>query len=135
MTICCDKKNLPFSRLAKNEIKIYLPRITHTDITQATETDSLIATVKAVIRPLSGTEPFQFAQLESKVKAIITIRYISDLADTAEGGKYYIKFGNNRRYNIIAVKNLDTFNSSTRATANLEGKRFQNLICTENEAV
>jgi SPP1 family predicted phage head-tail adaptor len=82
-------------------------------------------TLWAVIEPMSGREMFISSQLQSRVDARITIRYQSSLADTTEGSKFRVKFGT-RIYNVKAVKNLAD-------DMKTEGKRYQQLLCTEGE--
>lgn len=132
MVICCDKSNLPFNRLARNTIQIFSITEIANGVTGFTTTETAIATVKAIIEPKSGLEPFLYGQLTSKVKAHITIRYISDLSNTADGAKYYVKFGD-RKYNVLAVMNLDSLQMGNSRTNIIEGTKFQRLICTENE--
>lgn len=84
------------------------------------------STVWANIEPMTGKEVYLSSQLQSRVDAKITIRYQSSLANTVTAGKSRVQFGT-RIYNIRFVKNLDD-------DLKTEGKRFQQLFCTEGEA-
>lgn len=132
--ICCKKSNNSFSKLAKSKIGIYSISQVKDGVRGFTTEEVLLSLPKAIIEPRNGVEVFQFSKNESKVNAYIYIRYIEALSNTALGAKYFIKF-KERKYNIIAVLNHDDLYIGAGSTRGREGKKFQKIICTENEAV
>jgi len=117
--------------LAKHRIEIWNPPTIGTGFTEQTKSESLFREVWAIVEPKSGLEKYSNGQLESTVAAHIDIRYITELSNTATAAKYYIKFGT-RRYNILAVLNMDALVTG-QSRMIFEGKKYQRLICTENE--
>lgn len=85
---------------------------------------ALAGTFWAAIRPTSGREVFQYGNIDSKVSHVITIRFNSDLKNTANAAKYKIIY-DGRTFVVNYIKNLDE-------QLKLEGKHFQQLICEEN---
>lgn len=85
-----------------------------------------LLTVWAAIETKNGKEVFLSSQLQSRVDAVITIRFQSSLADTTTAAAKRVKFGT-RIYNVKYVKNLaDDLKN--------EGRVFQQLLCVEGEA-
>lgn len=85
-----------------------------------------LLTVWAAIEPQNGKEVFLSSQLQSRVDAVITIRYQSSLADTPTAAAKRVKFGT-RTYNVKYIKNLGDDLKN-------EGRVFQQLLCVEGEA-
>ena len=85
-----------------------------------------VGTYWASIEPLSGREIYMQDQHQSKVNSKMTIRYQSALKDTATTGGYRIQF-DGRLFPIVYVRNLSDDMKN-------EGKTFQQLFVTENEA-
>lgn len=78
----------------------------------------------AIAEPGSGREVFGQGQDQSRVDMKFTIRYRSELKDTATASKYKITF-DSRTFTVLYVKNLDE-------DGKREGKAFQVLGCVEN---
>lgn len=115
-----------FASKANNRIVIQTPSVTPDDTGGRVETWVDALTLWAVIEPMAGKEVFLSSQLQSRVDARITIRFQSSLSDTTLAAKNRVKFGT-RYYSIKAVKNL----SDDMKT---EGRAFQMLLCTEEQA-
>lgn len=85
------------------------------DIMQPTETQGVmggfdvawvkLASVRAVIIPMSQQETFRYDKLDSRVKHKIYVRYQSIFSNPLVTVKYHIIF-NNRRFEIIEAINL-----------------------------
>jgi SPP1 family predicted phage head-tail adaptor len=114
-----------FPARAKCRIAIQSAVIVADDAGGWVETWADALTLWAMIEPMAGREVFLSSQLQSRVDARITVRYQSSLVDTTQAAKFRVKFGT-RIYNVKAVKNLGT-------DMKLEGKTYQQLLCTEGE--
>lgn len=112
-----------FASKANNRITIQTPTTTEDNYGGRTTTWADLSTVWAIMTPKSGKEHFQSGQHQSRVDMHITIRYQSDLSDTAVSGKYRIKFGS-RYLDIIAVRNVEE-------DMKTEGLRYQIISCVE----
>ena len=86
-----------------------------------------VGTYWAIIKPLSVSETFLSEKMQSKVSHKITIRYQTDLKDTAITGAYKLKF-DGRTFSIKGVINLSH-------DLKAEGKDYQRLMVVENGAV
>ena len=126
MSCCSDS----FSSLAKNKITIETCTQTADGYGGFTQSWTTYKTVWAIIQPRSGKESVIHEQLNSRVDSQIIIRYISDLSNTLSGAAYRILF-NNRYFNILSVQNFENLPTFNNSTTQLEGKRFQRLICQE----
>jgi SPP1 family predicted phage head-tail adaptor len=114
-----------FAARARNRVSIEQLTTLADDMGGRTDNWDLLAQVWAVIEPTSGKEVFINGQLQSRVDAKVTIRYLSDICDTRIASKARLTF-ENRVYNISAIRNL----ASDMKT---EGKVFQQLFCVEAE--
>lgn len=122
MSKCCDNS---FSKNARNRIELQAQALLTDEYGGQTVTWATEKTLWAVIEPRTGKEIFEHNQLQSNVSAYVTVRYQTTLANTLNGAKYRLKFGD-RLYNILAVMNLAD-------DLKFEGKAYQKIICTEGE--
>lgn len=123
MVACTCRED--FAAQANNRIVLQSAVLTADDAGGWIKTWADAFTVWAVIEPMAGREMFISSQLQSRVDARITIRYLADLSSTKDAAKYQVKFGD-RLYNLKAVKNLAD-------DMKTEGRSFQQLLCVEGE--
>ena len=124
MVACSCKPG--FSSKANSRIAIEQQLCTADEYGGRVEAWSVLATVWAIIEPMTGREVFTSLQVQSRVDARITIRYRADMSSTAEAAKNRDRLGS-RIYNIQAVRNLAD-------DLKTEGRDFQQLLCSEGEA-
>lgn len=120
-----DEKCKNFAGLANKRIVIAPPTETGDNyggraVTWATST----LDAWAIMEPGSGREVFAQGQDQSRVDMKFTIRYRSELKNTASGAKYKVTH-DSRTFTVLYVKNLD-------ADMKREGQAFQVLGCVEN---
>lgn len=115
-----------FPAKAKNRIVIQSRGDASDDYGGSAVTWSTLATVWAIIEPMSGREVLQSEQLQSRVTHKVTIRYNATLKSTATGAKYRISY-DGRLFPIKFVQNFDE-------DLKTEGTVFQVLTCEENNA-
>lgn len=114
-----------FIARARNKVAVEQVVATDDGLGGRNEDWSLVRNAWAIIEPKSGREMWVNSQLQSRVDAIITIRYISAISDTRDAAKCRVKFGT-RLYNVRAIRNV-------AGDLKTEGKVFQQLVCVEGE--
>lgn len=120
----CKKCNR-FSSGKKNRIEIQQYTLTDDGYGSSTEAWNTIATIFAVITPVSGRETFSSEQLESRVTHKMLIRYNSSFKNTKDFAKNRIKF-DGRFFGIKHVRNL-------HGDLKTEGRAFQEFLAEEGE--
>lgn len=123
--VACGCDGQDFSSRATKRIVIQSPGDVPDDSGGRVVTWSDTYTLWAIMEPKGGKEMFLSAQLQSRVDAVITIRYQAGLADTTTAAKCRVKFGS-RYLNIKFSKNLHD-------DMKTEGTAYQQLFCTEGE--
>ena len=119
-------KSKEFQSRAKSRIVIQTRAETINSYGGAAVTWTTLSTVWAYMEPYRGVESDSQGALKSTVYTKILIRYIAALKNTAVTTKYRITF-DGRIFPITSIKNLDEDLTS-------EGKRFQEIVCQENNA-
>lgn len=114
-----------FAARARSRIAIQQFTATDDGYGGRTEVWADVATVPAIVEPKGGREVWLNSQLQSRVDAVVTIRYRSDMADTTEAAKRRLALGS-RLYNVQAIRNV-------HRDMKTEGKAYQIIFCTEGE--
>lgn len=105
MNKCEAYRKINFTKNAKHVIDIMQPTEVQGAMGGFDVTWGVLATVRAVIIPMSQQETFRYDKLDSRVKHKIYVRYQSVLSNPLVTAKYHIIF-NNRRFEIIEAINL-----------------------------
>ena len=121
--MACLPNKTNFAINARSRILIEAQTVNATDTGGQTITWNSIGTFWAMAEPLNGKEIFAQMQLQSVVTHRFTIRYLSQLKNTANGAKYKITM-DNRTFNIKAIKNLDN-------NRQYEGTYYQEIMAEE----
>lgn len=111
---------------AKHRVVIQEKSLADDDYGGSAVTWNTISTVWAAIYPVNGREVYLQDQRQSKVNSKIVIRYISSIKKTSVAGACRVTF-DGRTMPIVYIRNLDNDMKN-------EGKVFQELFVTENEA-
>lgn len=114
---CKTYQNIDFSRNAKHVISIYQATETIDDFGGQEKVWSELASMRAIIEPMSQAEAFRYSGQNSEVTHKIYVRYQSIFSNPLITAKHRIIFGS-RTFDITEAINLFEDNKFVKIMAN-----------------